>query len=124
MTRSFTRIWPRWPSISSKTNEVNMTNTQIDRFLTMHAELYGRSKNDISLMIRAPQYSVNGYWLSCVSVCTRLDQPVDQLTYSTKEEHTIDDAFKAFVAKIEPLVKQLLKERRAALGNLIAILDG
>lgn len=100
-----------------------MNNTQIDRFLTMHAELYGRNRRDISLMIRAPAYSNDG-WISCVSVCNRLDQPMDQLVHCTKEEHTIDDAFNAFVAKIEPLVKQLLKERRAALGNLIAVLDG
>lgn len=100
-----------------------MTNTQIDRLLTMHAELYGRNKEALCLMIKAPSYG-NEYWLSCVSVCSRLDQPLDQFLHCTKEEHTIDDAFKACVAKIEPLLRKLLAERRANLGNLIAFLDG
>jgi hypothetical protein len=100
-----------------------MTNTQIDRLLSMHAELYGRNKGDIGLLIRAPTYN-NGGWISCVSVCSRLDQPLDQFLYCTKEEHTIEDAFKAFVAKIEPLLRKLLQERRAHLSNLIAVLDG
>lgn len=101
-----------------------MTNTQIDRLLSMHAELYDRNRRDISLMIRTPEYSVNGYWLSCVSVCNRLDHPLDQFLHSTKEEHTVEDAFKACVAKVEPLLRKLLAERRANLGNLIAVLDG
>ena len=100
-----------------------MTNTQIDRLLSMHAELYGRDKKAICLMIKAPSYG-NGHWLSCVSVCNRLEQPLDQFLHLTKEEHTVDDAFKAFVAKIEPLLRKLLAERRANLGNLIAVLDG
>lgn len=100
-----------------------MTNTQIDRLLSMHAELYGRNKSDIGLMIKAPSYS-NGGWISCVSVCNRLDHPLDQFLHCTKEEHTVEDAFKACVAKVEPLLRKLLAERRADLGNLIAVLDG
>lgn len=100
-----------------------MTNTQIDRLLSMHAELYGRDRNAIGLMIKTPSYG-NGHWLSCVSVCNRLDQPLDQFLHCTREEHTVEDAFRAFVAKIEPEVRKLLQARRANLGNLIATLDG
>lgn len=100
-----------------------MTNTQIDRLLSLHAELYGRDRKAIDLLIKAPSYS-NGHWMSCVSVCDRLDRPVDQFLHCTREEHTIEDAFKACVAKMEPLLRKLLAERRANLSNLIAVLDG